>query len=175
MTANHVFCHLLHEDIVEVVDSGKDVSFKFGHWRSGCCFWWSWWGSGWEWSPRSLLDISRLDQGRLEEGDVVIKAGRDTGMLQVRGGSPQVQGHWPSEHVVGGHQTLVWAQTLRLAEQLQLHLTVRAGQDLGATEVLVELFRLKLETEGGGGVEHELLGWVSLRRYRAALSWTVTV
>ena len=170
-TQSKSLSHLLHENIVIVVDSRKDISFQFWQGRSSCPFRGSWWGwSCWEGSPWPLLlGVTRLDQSCLEEGDVVIKAGRDTGVLQVGVGSSQVQGHRPRGRVGGGQQTLVGAKTLGLAEQLQLHLVVRAGQDLGATKLLVELLWFKLKIEGCGGVKHKLLWWVPLRCNSTAL------
>ena len=60
----------------------------------------------WARAPRSALD-----QGRLEEGEVVVEVGGDAGVLEVGGGGAQVELH----RVPGPHslQTLVRAQALQ--------------------------------------------------------------
>ena len=59
---------------------------------------------------------SALDQGRLEEGDVVVEVGGDAGVLEVGGGGAQVELH----RVPGPHslQTLVRAQALQRRKML---------------------------------------------------------
>ena len=61
---------------------------------------------------------SALDQGRLEEGDVVVEVGGDAGVLEVGGGGAQVELHGvPGPHSL---QTLVRAQALHTRRKLLL-------------------------------------------------------